>query len=444
MERRLLYVALNGDRSARHLADHAADWQLCHAASLCEASQVLRETPCIVGVLDGVIGALRPREVDRFLRTHCQVHWVGLVNHAALACEAWRALIADHLHDYHSEPVDARRLADTLGHVHGWASLRPARPPTLTSTGSPTTRQIGVSAAAARLREQVARVARTAAPVLIWGESGSGKELAAQAVHEQSARAQRPFIAVNCGAIAPNLIQSELFGHEKGAFTGAVREKAGLLEAANGGTIFLDEIADLPKELQATLLRFLQEKTITRLGATRALPLDVRVIAASHVNLEQAVAHGLFREDLYYRLAVLPITVPPLRERRDDLLLLAEHFFAQYADDKPARLKGFSSGAAAAILAHGWPGNVRELMNRVRRAMVMAEGRLIDASDLGFADPLDMAPPPALGDTRLQSERMAIQICLERSARNISRAARELGVSRTTMYRLLSKHGLML
>jgi DNA-binding NtrC family response regulator len=438
--RRLLYVAAGNGRPEHCLGDYMEDWEICQVATLSEAAQVLRATPFLVGLLDGVIGTVRMREVDQFLRAHSHVHWIGVVGAAALASEACRDVMSDHLYDYHSEPIDARRLADTLGHVHGWATLRRPRQ---RATGT-ATRQVGVSSAVTRLREQVERVARTSAPVLIWGESGSGKELAALGVHEQSVRARAPFIAVNCGAIAPNLIQSELFGYEKGAFTGAVRDKAGLIEAAAGGTIFLDEIADLPKELQATLLRFLQEKTITRLGATRAMPLDVRVIAASHVNLQDAVARGVFREDLYYRLAVLPITVPPLRERRDDLMLLADHFFAQYAEEKHPRLKGFSSGAASAILAHHWPGNVRELMNRVRRAMVMAEGRLINAADLGFDDPFDTPLPVALDDTLALSERVAIRSCLDRSGQNVSRAARELGVSRTTMYRLLSKHGIRL
>jgi DNA-binding NtrC family response regulator len=413
-------------------------WDICTVTSLAEAAHALRGDGFLVGLLDGVIGTLRTREVDQFLRLHSRVQWVGVVGAHALASDLCRDLISDHLYDYHSAPVDLRRLADTLGHVHGWATLRQARP----CVASLANRQIGNSTAVTRLREQIARVARTPAPVLIWGESGSGKELAAQAVHEQSARARGPFIAVNCGAIAPNLIHSELFGHEKGAFTGAARDKAGLLEAADNGTVFLDEIADLPRELQANLLRFLQEKTITRLGATRAIPLDVRVIAASHVNLQDAVARGAFREDLYYRLAVLPVTVPPLRERRDDLMLLADHFFALYSAEKHPGLKGFSSGAVSAILAHGWPGNVRELMNRVRRAMVMAEGRLIHAADLGFDDPFDAVPAPALDDTLMISERLAIKTCLERAGQNVSRAARELGVSRTTMYRLLSKHGM--
>jgi DNA-binding NtrC family response regulator len=438
--RRLLYVAAAEAQFDDSASGHMAQWEVSRVATLAEATQALRTGDFAVGLLDGVIGAMRTREVDQFLRAHGTVQWVGVVGAAALASDACRDLIADHLYDYHSEPVDQRRLADTLGHVHGWATLRQARPRAMGTA----TRQLGNSSAIVRLREQVARVARTPAPVLIWGESGSGKELAAQAVHEQSPRARAPFIAVNCGAIAPHLIQSELFGHEKGAFTGATRDKAGLLEAADGGTVFLDEIADLPRELQANLLRFLQEKTITRLGATRAISLDVRVIAASHVDLQDAVAGGAFREDLYYRLAVLPVTVPSLRERREDLMLLADHFFALYAMEKHPRLKGFASGAVSAILAHHWPGNVRELMNRVRRAMVMAEGRLVSAADLGFADPFDVAPPVALDDTLLHSERVAIQDCLNRAGQNVSRAARELGVSRTTMYRLLSKHNMRL
>jgi len=440
MERCLLYVGTANTEVVERLFERSGNWSICKVATLAEATQALRKMDVVVGLLDGIIGTLRVREIDQFLRNHSRVHWVGIVNGIALASDACRDLIADHLYDYHSEPVDARRLADTLGHVHGWATLRRPRP----RVADAHQRLIGTSAAMIRLREQVERVARNAAPVQIWGESGSGKELAAQAIHDASSRARAPFIALNCGAIAPNLIQSELFGYEKGAFTGAASTKAGMLEAANGGTIFLDEIADLPKELQANLLRFLQEKTITRLGATRVIPLDVRVIAASHVNLPDAVAGGTFREDLYYRLAVLPITVPPLRERRDDLMLLADHFFLLYGDEKNPRLKGFSSGAMTAILEHNWPGNVRELMNRVRRAMVMAEGRLISAEDLGFNNPLHPATVLGLDETLLHSERVALEGCLDRSRQNISRAARELGVSRTTMYRLLSKHGIRL
>jgi transcriptional regulator with PAS, ATPase and Fis domain len=278
--------------------------------------------------------------------------------------------------------------------------------------------------------------------VLISGESGSGKELTAQAIHALSARAAQPFVPINCGAIAPTLIQSELFGYERGAFTGATRGKAGLIESAHGGTLFLDEIGDLPKDLQVNLLRFLQEKTICRLGSTRSIPVDVRVVAASHVQLQRAVAEGNFREDLYYRLCVLPVTVPPRRERRDDVVALAEHFFRLYADERAPRLTGFSSRAVAAMLDHAWPGNVRELINRVRRALVMADGRLVTPQDLGLETASPIMAQAALDDVRARTERLALRECLLRTGQNVSRAARDLGVSRTTMYRLLSKHGL--
>ncbi|WP_229425111.1 sigma-54-dependent Fis family transcriptional regulator [Massilia sp. Se16.2.3] len=321
--------------------------------------------------------------------------------------------------------------------MYGHALLRRPRP----RPGTAPSTLIGSCAAMARLRSQVERVAKVDAPVLIWGESGSGKELTAQAIHRQSTRAAGPLVPINCGAIPPNLIHSELFGYERGAFTGAARDKVGLIESANGGTLFLDEIGDLPKDLQANLLRFLQDKTISRLGATRAIPVDVRVISASHVNLQQAVARGDFREDLYYRLSVLPVTVPSLRERRDDLVELAEHFFHLHAADRSPHLKGFSSRALAAIAAHAWPGNVRELINRVRRAMVMADGKWIEPDDLDLVMP---SPPieAKLDDARCSSERLAIRACLDRSGQNVSRAARDLGVSRTTMYRLLAKHGM--
>ena len=300
---------------------------------------------------------------------------------------------------------------------------------------------VGDGDAMQRLRAHVERVARVAAPALIWGESGTGKELTAQAIHAASSRSKGPFVPINCGAISPTLIHSELFGYERGAFTGATAGKAGLIESANGGTLFLDEIGDLPKDMQANLLRFLQEKTITRLGSTRQVSVDVRVIAASHVQLYEAVQRGDFREDLYYRLAVLPVTVPALRERREDLVTLAQHFFDMHAHEKAARLTGFSDRALAAILDHDWPGNVRELINCVRRAMVMADGRLITPVDLGLA-PSAAAAPAALDDSRMRSEKIALRACLDRSGQNVSRAARDLGVSRTTMYRLLEKHGM--
>jgi DNA-binding NtrC family response regulator len=424
------------------LRETMQDWEIRSVPTFGEAGRELREDRYLVGLLMHDREQHRPADMDNFLRRHSHMQWVGVFHPRDLELAPCRDLVLEHLCDYHTAPVDPVRLAHTLGHAHGWAMLR-ERPGTPLDDGAGRASPlIGHCDAIVRLRAQVERMAKVAAPVLIWGESGSGKELTAQAIHTRSDRAGGPFIPINCGAIAPSLIHSELFGYERGAFTGATRGKAGLIESAHGGTLFLDEIGDLPKDLQANLLRFLQEKTICRLGSTRQIEVDVRVVAASHVQLQQAVAGGAFREDLYYRLAVLPVTVPPLRERRDDLVLLAEHFFQLYAHEKAPRLKGFSNQAIAAILDHDWPGNVRELINRVRRALVMSDGRLILPEDLGLTRGGNLPSAAALDDARHRSERRALRDCLDRSGQNVSRAARDLGVSRTTMYRLLNKHGI--
>jgi DNA-binding NtrC family response regulator len=435
MRKRLLCIAPDDTNPATFLTGAMREWETCCVANVGDAARALRAARYPVGLLVRARTLLRSADLDGFLRRHRDTQWVGVFDPRDLDNAACRDLVVEHLCDYHTAPVDPVRLAYTLGHAHGWAMLcRPAAAPDDASL------LVGRADAMVRLRAQVARVARVDAPVLIWGESGSGKELTAQSIHALSARARGPFVPVNCGAIAPNLIHAELFGHERGAFTGATRARAGLIEAAHGGTLFLDEIGDLPTDQQANLLRFLQEKTICRLGSTRHIRVDVRVIAASHVQLQHAVAAGNFREDLYYRLAVLPVTVPALRERREDVVTLAEHFFHLYGDERAPRLTGFSDRAIAALLDHDWPGNVRELINRVRRALVMADGRLVTPQDLGLEQSLVMTA--ALDDVRARTERIALRECLQRSGRNVSRAARDLGVSRTTLYRLLSKHGI--
>ncbi len=288
----------------------------------------------------------------------------------------------------------------------------------------------------------IRKVAPTDAPVLITGESGTGKELAAQAIHERSSRGKGPFIAVNCAALPASLIQSELFGHEKGAFTGAAQRKIGSFEAANKGTLFLDEIGDLPLELQVTLLRFLQEGTIQRVGSNKEISLDVRVVAATHVNLERHMAAGKFREDLFFRLNVLRLEMPPLRERGGDIELLAHYFFKQFAGEGHPRLEGFSKDALERMSAHEWQGNVRELINRVRRAVVMCDGRLIRSADLDLSTLQRPKMLLTLEEARAAAESQAVRAALELSRNNLSKAAAHLRVSRPKLYRLLEKYDL--
>lgn len=290
-----------------------------------------------------------------------------------------------------------------------------------------------------QLFNQMEKIRGADTPVFLGGESGTGKELVSRLIHQHSPRRHAPFVTVNCGALPPTLIQSELFGHEKGAFTGAGERKMGKIEAAQGGTVFLDEIGDLPLELQANLLRFLQEKTIERIGSRQTLAIDARVIAATHVDLEEAVRQGRFREDLYYRLNVLYLKLPPLRERAGDVELLAEAFLKKFVRENRSRVKGFSQQALRIMNRHPWPGNVRELINRVQRAVVMCETPLITPADLDLERRLASRALLTLDEARQIAEAEAVRNSLMSNGNNISEAARQLGVSRVTLYRLMEK-----
>ena len=440
-ERRLLCVRLKYSDCAWVDELSAEGWNVQFVGDLTAAHRQLQEYPYLAGLLvPGKLDHSACIELDGFLRAHGGPEWVGAFQPEVLAIPVCRDLIVDHLFDHHTTPIDVDRIASTLWHAHGRAALRSASRAAETPTAD--TSIVGSSPAAKQWLRQVLRVAKVDAPVLVCGESGSGKELTAQAIHRHSSRANGPFVPVNCGAIQATLIQSELFGHTKGAFTGASKEGRGLIEAANGGTLFLDEIGDLSIELQINLLRFLQEKTINRVGSTRSILIDARVIAATHVDLEKAVAAGTFREDLFYRLNVVPLRVPALRERRTDVGLLAEHFFQQFAAEKGLQLEGFSRRAMVALSEHEWPGNVRELINRVRRAVVMAEGRLIAPIDLGLAERNDLHVWDALEEARTRAECGAISLSLNQAGRNVTEAAKQLGVSRVTLYRLMAKHGI--
>lgn len=305
----------------------------------------------------------------------------------------------------------------------------------------------------------IRKVASVDVPVLVLGESGTGKELVARAIHENSLRKDGPFVPINCGAIPENLLESELFGHEKGAFTGAQAQVKGKVEYAQGGTLFLDEIGEMPAVLQVKLLRFLQEKVIQRVGGRQDIPLDVRVVAATNVDIQQSIANGTFREDLFYRIGVISIELPPLSERGEDIFLLAHLFLRRFSAELNRKVRGFSSQAMAALRGYAWPGNVRELENKVKRAVVLTDQAFLEPCDLGFADevesvaaqekPVDETATAGLAslagltlkEARGLLEKELLLIVLEKEQGNIVRAAEALGVSRPTFYDLMKKHG---
>lgn len=300
---------------------------------------------------------------------------------------------------------------------------------------------LGTSPAMQEVFQSIRKVAATDAPVLILGESGTGKEMTAVAVHRHSLRKDGPFVAINCGAIPEALLESELFGHERGAFTGAHAQRKGRVELAVGGTLFLDEVGELTPPLQVKLLRFLQEKQIDRVGGRSSIPVDVRVIAATNNDLRKTIQEGGFREDLFYRLAVVVLQMPPLRDRPGDIPLLAQAFLKRYTNGGGKEPPKLGDDALRALQQHAWPGNIRELENRIKRAAIMAKGRRITAADLEL---LNITAPASrsLRDARETVEREMIEQALKRNKGKISRAAADLGVSRPTLYELIEKLGI--
>lgn len=297
---------------------------------------------------------------------------------------------------------------------------------------------IGSSASITKILHTVRKVATTDVSVLVTGETGTGKELIARELHRQSNRSEGPFITINCGAIPENLLESELFGHVKGAFTGAVHTKLGKFQAADKGTIFLDELGEMPLSLQVKLLRVLEDKTITKVGDTRSEPVDIRIVAATNRNLEEEVQHGRFREDLYYRLNVITLLLPPLRERGDDIGLLARYFLQKFTKEYERPLKGFTPQAMITLRKYPWKGNIRELVNRMRKAVILAEGTHIDTDDLEIRDD-QLEPILSLSEAKEQFQANYIREVLERNNGNRTKTARDLGVDPRTIFRHLEK-----
>jgi two-component system NtrC family response regulator len=307
---------------------------------------------------------------------------------------------------------------------------------------SPLTGVISRDPGMLKLCRSIEKVAPTSASVMLLGESGTGKEVLARALHQLSPRAGQRFMAINCAAIPENLLESELFGYEKGAFTGAAKQTKGKVELAHGGTFFLDEVGDLPMPLQAKLLRFLQERVIERIGGHEEIPVDVRIVCATHQKLKDLCASGRFREDLYYRLSEIVVNIPPLRERQGDAALLAHHFKNKFCAQESRGTLHFSPEAIGAIESYPWPGNVREMENCIKRAVIMADGNTIAAEDLGLPDTVAEEEPINLRQVRDDAEYKAIVRALARVDGNIVKASELLGVSRPTMYDLLNRHAI--
>jgi DNA-binding NtrC family response regulator len=439
--RQLVYVTREPNKA---LCDRFEErgWHIEIVASARDARRTLRHDLATGGLLD-LSSRFEAHELASFeaALTLTNVGWVAATVAGQLEDAAVRRLIRDYCFDYVTVPSSNDRIVDSVGHAYGMVALHEPAAGADVGDGRAEGEMVGSCDAMLALFRSIRKVAMTDAPVFISGESGTGKELTAVAIHERSARRDQPFVAINCGAIPAHLLQSELFGYERGAFTGANQRKIGRVEAANGGTLFLDEIGDLPLESQASLLRFLQERKVERLGGHGSTPVDVRIISATHVDMQTAMIEGRFRADLYHRLCVLQIDEPPLRARGKDIELLAKHMLDRFKKDASRRLRGFSPDAIAAIHNYGWPGNVRELINRVRRAIVMSEGRQITARDLELGEYVEVAPV-SLAQAREAAERQAIELALLRHRGRLGDAAHELGISRVTLYRLLSSHGM--
>jgi DNA-binding NtrC family response regulator len=433
----ILEAAPTLDRELPHRLGRAG-WTVHIARDLDEATAIQRARECRVGL--ALVDS-----VDRLPRCHLRrigasqpMEWVAVLPREALAKPSDAQVLAASFHDFHTLPIDYDRLLIVLGHAFGKAELlRHAQSADTTESGR--YGMVGRSSKMVELYRSLDKIVRVDAPVLISGESGTGKELVARAIHQHSQRSQGPLITVNCGALPLNLVQAELFGHEKGSFTGAHQRRVGSIESAEGGTIFLDEVGDLPLDSQASLLRFLQERTIVRVGSTRPIRVDTRVVAATHVDLWSAVRRNLFREDLFYRLNVLHLHLPALRERPSDVALLAQWVFDSSPAARGASVVGFSQQALAAMEAHPWPGNVRELFNRVQKAMIMCDGAQIEPEDLGLDRTQELGNSGSLVAVRTASQRDLIRQTLERHRFNIAASARSLGVSRVTLYRLMHK-----
>ncbi|CAH1087511.1 PEP-CTERM-box response regulator transcription factor [Candidatus Nitrotoga sp. 1052] len=347
-------------------------------------------------------------------------------------------------YDFHQKPFDPEILGLVVERAFYLHALQQENRRILQiQADSPLSSIISRDPGMLKVCRSIEKVAPSSASVMLLGDSGTGKELLARALHQMSPRQEKRFMAINCAAIPENLLESELFGYEKGAFTGAAKQTLGKIELADGGTFFLDEVGDMPMLLQAKLLRFLQERVIERIGGRQEIPVDVRIICATHRNLKELSVAGRFREDLYYRLSEIAVTIPPLRERVGDAALLAHHFKNKFSVKEGRSSLNFSQEALAMIEGYSWPGNVREMENCIRRAVIMAEGSQISIEDIGLSSSPKIIESINLRQVRDDAEYNAVVKALARVNGNIAKAAELLGISRPTLYDLISRHGIV-
>ncbi len=422
-------------------------WKVIGVDSFSSAKQHLREFPFNVAVVL-VTQSFTPEllsQLQNLFGEYGDTNWLLVMpeqfeTDISMVSEV-ETLISQFCFDFHHTPVRDELFLAVLGHAYGMAEIA-RHPHKINSNDYAKYGIIGTSEPMQVLFNQIKKVCMLDTPVLISGETGTGKELVANAIHYNSARSEKKLIVINCASLTDSIIQAELFGYEKGAFTGAYKRKIGLIEASDGGTLFLDEIGDLPLEQQANLLRFLQEKTIIRVGGHEEIPVDIRIIAATNVDLKAAVAKGQFRDDLYYRLNVLHLKVPPLRERGEDVDLLCQYFLQNDGAMSNSKQKNLCAQALQVIRNYEWKGNVRELKNTLHRAQIMSDNHIITPADLDLERRHHRYAANTLEKSRADADLSAIKSSLRQSKNNISEAASLLGISRVTLYRLLNKYQL--
>ena len=422
----------------------AADYEVLKAGDRATALEIFRSARPLVVLLDLGLPP-RPSGPEEGLAALSELLAMdGLAKIVVITGQGEKAIalraIGAGAYDFLGKPLEMDELKSLLKRCFHVARLeREYREIEQRSPGDSFEELLGASPPMQAVFRSIRKVAATEAPVLILGESGTGKEVTARAIHHRSERKKGAFVAINCGAIPENLIESELFGHEKGAFTGAHVQRKGRIETAEGGTLFLDEVGELPPPLQVKLLRFLQERCLERVGGRQLIPVDTRVLAATNADLKKRMGEGTFREDLYYRLAVVQIVLPPLRERGDDVALLARSLLQRFAAESGKPGLTFAPEALRSISLYPWPGNVRELQNRVKRAVIMSGGKRVTVSDLELEQ--TGAPAASLKEARESLEREMLQEALRKHGGKITAAAADLGISRPTFYELMEKLG---